>query len=431
MLLTNYTGSVFFAAFIYLNLYFRDIGISYFELGLANSWAASVGFFGTMLGGYFADTAGGGYRKIMATFNKFFITIAALAIAIASDIIGLLFAWTVFGASQFCQASIDPILFESLPPDHLGTGTSLFTLTGIFGILGLVIVGILIENGFVEGLRIFWLLAAASSFLDFFIRLYFLERTEIPPDSETEELKSFAGDLVKQYRTGIKVAAATVPLFLFVFVLDVISDICFQFSQLFFLNEDVEMSYTSINYIMIGATFIGVIGGLFAGPLLDKSESEAKVMFLTYFLLPFSVLLLLFSPTYPEWSTSLPSTGIFAVIATTAFVAVVIKAGNDVVWRTIAWGAVGRKLPRKHTGKVMALLSMIISVMAILIMPIVGFIYETEGGIPLLVVAFLLNVVILCTLLWGWLRSPGEKIEQIPDFEDAKLSDHEITPSQA
>ncbi|MHA2271208.1 MAG: hypothetical protein ACXACI_05050, partial [Candidatus Hodarchaeales archaeon] len=47
ILLTNYTGSVFIAAFIYLNLFFRDVGISYFELGVANGWAAFVGFFGT------------------------------------------------------------------------------------------------------------------------------------------------------------------------------------------------------------------------------------------------------------------------------------------------------------------------------------------------------------------------------------------------
>ncbi|MFX0116884.1 MAG: MFS transporter [Candidatus Hodarchaeota archaeon] len=430
ILLTNYTGSIFLAAFIYLNLYFRDVGISYFELGLANAWAALVGLVGIMLGGYSADMAGGKHRKLMATFNKFFITIAALVIATATDFLGLLFAWTVFGISQFCQSSIDPILFESLPPEHLGTGTSLFTLTGIFGLIGLMLVGVLIQDGFVEGMRIFWLLAAVVSFIDFVIRLVLLDQTGMPQEVEVKELKSFARNLIQEYRSGIKVAAAAIPLFLFVFLLDVMSDICYQFAQLFYLNEDVEMSYESINYVMIGATFIGVIGGLFAGSLLDKSESEAKVMFLAYFLLPFAVLLLLFSPTYPEWTNVFPSSGFYAVMASTAFVAVVIKAGNDVVWRTIAWGAVGRKLPREHTGKVMALLSMSISIMAILIMPIVGFIYETQGGVPLLSMALVLNIVILSSLLWGWLRSIGKKAEQMPDVGVLETSDPEITVSQ-
>jgi MFS family permease len=430
ILLTNYTGSVFLAAFIYLNLYFRDVGISYFELGLANAWAGLISLFGIMLGGYSADMAGGKHRKLMATFNKFFITIAAIAIATATDFLGLLFAWTVFGISQFCQSSIDPILFESLPAEHLGTGTSLFTLTGIFGLIGLVLVGVLIQDGFVEGLRIFWLLAAAASFIDFLIRLALLEQTGVPQKSEAKELRNFARNLLQEYRAGIKVAAATIPLFLFVFLLDVMSDICYQFAQLFYLNEDVEMNYTSINYIMIGATFIGVIGGLFAGFLLDKSESEAKVMFLAYFFLPFAVLLLLFSPTYPEWTNVLPSDGFYAVMASTAFVAVVIKAGNDVVWRTIAWGAIGRKLPREHTGKVVALLSMAISLMTILIMPIVGFIYETQGGVPLLLTALILNIVILSSLLWGWLRSMSMETEQIPDVGVLDTSDHDITISQ-
>ncbi|MFW9917314.1 MAG: MFS transporter [Candidatus Thorarchaeota archaeon] len=426
ILLTNYTGSVFIAAFIYLNLFFRDVGISYFELGVANGWAAFVGFFGTMLGGYWADACKGKYRKVMATFNKFFITIAILAIAFTTNLLGLLFAWTVFGISQFCQSSIDPILFESLPPDHMGTGTSLFTLGGAFGLLGLLVVGFLIRDGFVAGLRIFWLLAAVSSFIDFVIRWVFLEQTQHSQDAAVAEAGRFAQDLFQQYRTGLKVLASTIPLFLIVFLLDVLSDVCYSFAQTFFLNEDVGMDYSAINSVMIGSLAIGMIGGLFAGALLDKSRSEARVMFLAYLLLPFSVLLLLYSPIYPRW-TSYNSLG--TVIASTAFVAVVIKAGNDVVWRTIAWGAVGRKLPREHTGKVMAILSMMISLAFTVAMPVAGYIYEVEGGVPLLVIALVLNITILCLLLVGWIRSDEDHPDQIAEIDRLETPVHEIIAS--
>ncbi|MFX0149830.1 MAG: MFS transporter [Candidatus Hodarchaeota archaeon] len=404
ILLTNYTGSLFLAAWIYLNLFFRDVGISYFELGLADSWAMMLGLFATMIGGYWADKHIP-HRKYMATFNKFFIGIATLSIPFVTNFYGLLFVWTVFGFSQFCQSSIDPILFESLPPEQMGTGTSLFTLGGIFSIFGLFFVGFLIQDSFVSGLNIFWFLASVSSFIDFFIRIFFLEKTYPSIDVSVTVKNSFARDLIEQYILGFKVLLATIPLFLIVFLLDVASDINYRFAQNFYLNEDVGMGYTAINYTMIGASILGVIGGILAGRLLDRSENEAKVMFLVYFLLPFSVLVLFFSPTIPTWiDTSLfPGNEVWLVISSTAFVAVVIKSGNDAVWRTIAWGAVGRKLPREHTGKVMAILAMIISLMGVIISPVVGFIYQTEGGRPLLIGVLVLNLLILGLLLGHWL----------------------------
>jgi MFS family permease len=121
---------------------------------------------------------------------------------------------------------------------------------------------------------------------------------------------------------------------------------------------------------------------------------------------------LFYSPTLPRWSELFPSEGLGALISTTAFIAVVIKSGNDEVWRTIAWGAVGRKLPREHTGKVMAVLGMSISLLGVLVSPFVGLIYQLEGGRPLLLIAFLLNLLILAFLLSGWLRSSEKDIEQ-------------------
>jgi len=410
ILFTNYSSAVFLAAWIYLNLFFRDIGISYFELGLADAWAMVLGVFAILFGGYWADK----YiplRKYMATFNMLFLSLATLLIPFVTDFYGLLLVWTVFGFSQFCQASIDPILFESLPPEQMGTGTSLFTLGGVFGILGLIIVGFLIQGGFLNGLRMFWHFFAVISFLNFLVRLFFLEKTQ-PALEKGHEQKSFVLDVLSQYKDGIKVLIGTIPLFMIVFILDATSDINYRFSQNFYLNEVVGMDYGTINYTMIGTIILGVIGGLSAGFFLDKTENEAKVMFLVYFFLPFSIILLFYSPTLPIWTDLLPNEGLGALISNTAFIAVVIKSGNDEVWRTIAWGAVGRKLPREHTGKVMAVLGMSISFLGVLVSPFTGLIYQLEGGKPLLLIAFLLNLLILAFLLSGWLRNAKKDIEQ-------------------
>lgn len=415
ILITNYTTLFFVAAFIYLNLFFRDIGISYFELGIANSWGMAVGLFGTLLGGYWADIAGGKFRKPMAVGNKLIAVFTMLTFAIATDLLGVLLALTFFGIRQFTQSSLEPILYESLPPEHLGTALSLFTIGGVFGLLGLVLVGLLIQDSFVGGLRIFFVLAAVSMFIDFLLRLFFLEDTTRAHIAEEKTLKNFAHDLYQQYRTGVKILVAAIPLFLIIYLTDVVSDICYGFAQTFFLNEEAGMSYTNINFIMIGATFIGVIGGLFAGSLLDKSENEAKVMFLAYMFLPVSVFLLLFSPSHPTWITILPQTELGIVIASTAFVAVVIKAGNDVVWRTLVFGAIGRKLPREHTGKVTSLLRVLVSLVGIILMPIAGYIYQTEGGIPLLATALVLNILILSALLIGWLKNSHAAIKPTPE----------------
>jgi MFS family permease len=411
ILITNYTGSLFLAAWIYLNLFFRDVGISYFELGVANSWAMLIGLFATMFGGYYADKYIQ-HRKYLAAFNKFFVAIATFGITMVTDFSGVIFVWTVFGFSQFCQSSLGPIVFESLPPEHLGTAMSLFTLGGVFGIGGLVIVGVLIENGFVAGLKVFFSLSAAGSFLDFIIRILFLEKKQLIQDSESNEKQKFIKDLFGQYRTGIKVLIATIPLFVIVYILDATSDINYRFAESFYLNEEVGMVYSAINLTMIGATIVGVLGGLVAGFLLDKSEKEAKVMFLVYFLLPFSVLLLLLSPYVPKWINLQADDGIISVVSSTAFIAIIIKAGNDQVWRMVSIGAVGRKLPREHTGKATAILAMIVSLLGVIISPIAGFVYEMEGGIPLLMLVLAINLLILLLLLVGWLRSPRkEKIQ--------------------
>ena len=168
ILFTNYTGSIFLAAWIYLNLYFRDVGISYYEIGLADAWMMFLGFFAIMLGGYTADRFIP-IRKYMAAFNMFFLVIASFLIPFVTNFTGLLVVWTIFGFSQFCRSSIDPITFESLPPEQMGTGISLFTLGGVFSIIGLIIIGFLINNGFKEGMKIFWILFSVIAILNFIV----------------------------------------------------------------------------------------------------------------------------------------------------------------------------------------------------------------------------------------------------------------------
>ncbi len=411
ILLTNYTGSLFLAAWIYLNLFFRDVGISYLELGIANGWSMLIGLFFTMIGGYWADKYIH-HRRYMATFNKFFIAIAMLLMPFVDTFTSLVFVWTVFSFAQFCQASIDPILFESLPKEQMGTGTSLFTLTGVFGVLGLVLVGFLITDGFVEGLRTFFFMAGIASMVDFFIRLRFLEQIKIDNLGKMNKKNGLAQDLIMQYSTGLKVMLAAIPLLFVVFLLDVASDINYQFAQNFFLNEEVGMNYNTLNYTMIGSTILGILGGLAAGGLLDRTTNDAKIMFLAYFFLPFSIFLLFNSPILPTWINFQSSELLLALISSTAFIAVVIKAGNDVIWRTIAWGAVGRKLPREHTGKVMAILGMAIQTLGVILSPIAGFIYEQEGGGRLLIIAMGINTIILFLLLISWIRSRSESYKQ-------------------
>ena len=91
------------------------------------------------------------------------------------------------------------------------------------------------------------------------------------------------------------------------------------------------------------------------------------------------------------------------------------------IWRTIAWGAVGRRLPREHTGKVMALLGMAIQVLGVFISPIAGFVYEKEGGGWLLIFTLGINIIILSLLLISWLRSRN-------NLNNQKLTDVSIQP---
>ncbi|MFX0061224.1 MAG: MFS transporter [Candidatus Hermodarchaeota archaeon] len=408
ILLTNYSGSLYIAAWIYLNLFFRDIGISYFELGIANSWSMLIAVFATLLGGYWADRYVH-HRKYMAAFNKLLGALMAFIIPFVIDFAGVLIVWSIFSLAHFCQAALNPILFESLPPEQMGTGTSLFTLTSVFRVLGLTLVGIFIVNDFVNGLRLFWFIAAFGSLIDFIIRLKFLKIQEGRKKLLDGMENRLISDVLAQYKTGLKVLIVTIPLFFTVFLLDAISDIFYQFAQQFFLNEQVGMSYSIINYTMIGSTIIGVIGGLFAGFLLDKSKNATKIMFTAYFFLPLSILALIYAPIFPNWITPSDSISFLSIFSSTAFVAVVIKAGNDVIWRTIAWGSVGRELPREHTGKVMAILSLSIDFIGAFISPGVGLMYQMSGGKPVLGVTLMINLIILLLLFGGLIKHAVRK----------------------
>jgi hypothetical protein len=77
----------------------------------------------------------------------------------------------------------------------------------------------------------------------------------------------------------------------------------------------------------------------------------------------------------------------------------------------------------------MAILSMMISLAFAVAMPIVGYIYEVEGGVPLLVIALILNITILCSLLVGWIRSNGDHPDQIAEIKGLETPTHEIIAS--
>lgn len=271
-----------------------------------------------------------------------------------------------------------------------------------------MIIGFLINKGFVEGMKIFWYFFTIIAIFNFIARLIFMEKSN--PVEDISNDNSGIRDVFDQYKRGIAVLLATIPLFLIVFMFDVAADIAYNFGRNFYLNEEVGMNYTDINITMIAATSLGIIGGLSAGFFLDRTQNDAKVMFFVYFLLPFSLILLLNSITFPVWTNLFPMDELGSIISSTAFLAVMIKSGNDEVWKTLSWAAVGRNLPQKHTGKVTAILAMSTSLLGVVVSPIVGYIYQNEGGQPLLIIAIVLNVIILSLLLLGWIKN-GKRVD--------------------
>lgn len=152
----------------YFVLYFKDLNLTYFQIGLLLAIAPFMTFLFEIPSGAFADIYG---RKLSVLLGHAGQTLAFLALYFSSDYLFMLACFAVMGmASAFPSGAKEAWLIDLIKHKNkhlLHSYLSKSQMLGNFGLIVAGLLGVVFVKSF--GLGIIWLFAAASVFISFLL----------------------------------------------------------------------------------------------------------------------------------------------------------------------------------------------------------------------------------------------------------------------
>jgi hypothetical protein len=274
----------------------------------------------------------------------------------------------------------------------------------VLGLVPLFFFGHLLDGGmtFLQVMRLFLLIAGIAYFLCTIIRVFFLDPS--PPLERTNYSANILSDLISETKRGIVLLAKVFPIFIVIICLDALSDSFYGFASLFYVNETLNFGIGEINFMLLLTLCISVPLTLYLGRVFDRRGGR-NLTIAVYLVMPLAVSLLIMAQWVPyvvpiEWREFVDSVypGL-SVVFSLAFIATAIKSINDVLWLSVINTYIQKSLPRRDLGKMLALTTFFILLLATLGPTPAGIIYELYEGMPLLIIALVLNILILTILI--------------------------------
>lgn len=400
-LFTNWVFASFNVVNRYFNLYFRDLGINYVLIGVLGSIFPLVALVGELVAGYLADNYD---RRRLAIITIAINSIAFFILAFAVDFWGIAFGTFTFGLSSFTGEGGTAYIMEQIDKRYGGVAVSLFTLGTVLGLVPLFAFGVLLTSGMtlVEVMRFMLLIAGIAYFGCVVVRIFLLDSS--PPIERANESDNVIKDFISEIKRGLRLLVTAFPIFILIICLDAFSDSWYNFASLFYVNETLAFGIGEINFMLLITLLISVPLTLYLGRVFDQHGGR-RLTIAVYSVMPFAVALLILAQWIPfiapvEFRDAIDSVypGL-SVIFSLAFIATAMKSINDVLWGTVIGTYIQKSLPRRDLGKMLGLTTFFILVL-FTIGPIpAGIIYELFEGLPLLIVSFILNIVILIILI--------------------------------
>jgi MFS family permease len=400
-LLTNWVFASFGVVNRYFNFFFRDIGITYTLIGILASSVSLVSLTGFLFAGYLADNYD---RRHMAIITIGINTVAYIILAFANDFWSIALGFTTFGLSNFTGAGGTAYIMEQIDKRYGGVAVSLFTLGAVLGLVPLFFFGYLLDFGmtFLQVMRLFLLIAGIAYLFCTMARVLFLDPS--PPLKRTNHSESMLSDFLSETKRGIKLLVKVFRIFIIIICLDALSDSFYGFASLFYVNETLDFGIGEINFMLLLTLCISVPLTLYLGRVFDRHGGR-RLTIAVYLVMPLAVSLLILAQgvTYIaplEWRDAVDSVypGL-SVIFSLAFIATAMKSINDVLWLSVINTYIQKSLPRRDLGKMLALTTFFILLLATVGPTPAGIIYELYEGLPLLMIALALNIIILAILV--------------------------------
>jgi hypothetical protein len=292
---------------------------------------------------------------------------------------------------------------EIIDRKYGGVAVSLFRLGTVFALGPLFAMAVMYNAGweFIFIMRVVFFVGALLFGSTVVIRILWLESTPIP---ERDRDSSILRDFISESIRGLKLLLRVFPVLVGVMMIDALSDGFYNFSNLFYVNETLEFNIGQIFLMLLITMVVSVPLTLLLGRRFDKRGGRG-ITIAVYSVMPISLTLLLVAQYIPfiapqSWVDFLD--GVYpglGVILSLAFIATAIKTTNDSLWRTVLDSYIQKSLPKADIGKILGLSTLMVLLVGIISPIFSGFIYSIYEGVPLIVGAIILNIVILFILV--------------------------------
>ena len=325
--------------------------------------------------------------------------ILAFAASFETVALGLL----TISSSNFTGQGGTAYIMEIIDRKYGGVAVSLFRLGTVFALGPLFAMAIMYNAGlgFVLIMRVVFFVGAILFGSTVVIRILWLESTSIP---ERERHPSLLRDFISESIRGLKLLLRVFPVLVGVMMIDALSDGFYSFSNLFYVNDTLDFNIGQIFLMLLITMIVSVPLTLILGRRFDKRGGRG-ITIAVYSVMPIALSLLIIAQYIPyiapeSWviflDSAYPGLG---VILSLAFIATAIKTTNDTLWGSVLDSYIQKSLPKADIGKMLGLSSLMVLLVGIISPIFSGFIYSLYEGVPLILGAIVLNIVILIILI--------------------------------
>ncbi len=383
----------------FFNLYVRAIGWDFTAIGSVIAVTSTMALGMRITGGYVGDVVD---RKMLSVIAMGLAAIYFLLMGLFADPIMIILALFTYSTIDIAKGGSSAYILDNTPKEHSGLALALFNAGRAFGVFTLIVFNLILPiYGFPESFRIISIIAGIILTLCTLLRQAYLDPS---PPKENQRDKALWRDFLSENWRAVRTMVKVLPGALIVITLDGFSDSLFNFGALLYANEYLNISINSIGIMLTINLIVSVPLLLKVGRLSDR-WGVRKSSIIVYSMMPLCMILLVLAPQIPLWAPQYVVDGANAlidglgVVFTTAFVAIVMKRINDSLWWLIVTTMIQKNLPHKDTSKFLAAFWYIVY-LAMAIGPMFGGLVFTYLDQPVLfMIAFLINVVILYTLL--------------------------------
>ncbi|MBD3408021.1 MAG: MFS transporter [Candidatus Lokiarchaeota archaeon] len=394
---TAWVFNAFFVMQVYLNLYLRYIGWDYLTIGVVTSISIFAITITRFLSGYVGDTVD---RKMLSVSAMVMMGIYFLLMGISTEFLIVFTALLVYSLQDIARGGSSAYIMENIPKKHGGLAVSMFKIGGAFGILTLIVFGMLIPVlGFVDGFRVISITGGVLLLVCSCIRAKYLDASE---KQESSIELSILRDFISENKRAAILAMKVMPGVLIIMALDATSDNLFRFASLIYTNEFLGVSVDSINLMILLPLFISIPLLLKIGRFSDTKGIKKAAMRI-YAIMPICALLLVIAPIIPIW---LPLENIASlhlvfgleVVFTTPFLALALKSLNDILWGVLIFTIIQKNLPKRDTAKTLGIVTIIGYLASGLAPSIGGILFTFFNPTMLFFVVIGLNMIILIVI---------------------------------